>query len=96
MGKVAYFLRLVAGLMMTVSIVAACFSFSDAMDNLGRPGGERILGTVLLGTFAGFLIVFASAGVLWVLTDISEQIGRRCTPEADATKEGNREIELAS
>lgn len=44
MGKMACALREIAGLTMILAALAAGFSFSDAMDSLGRPEGERLLG----------------------------------------------------
>jgi hypothetical protein len=74
MGRMAYALRLIAGLVMAVAVVLAYVSMSDTMDNLGRPQGERTLGVLFLIAFACFLIAFLSAGILWVLTDISQQL----------------------
>jgi hypothetical protein len=85
MGKVAYTLRLIAGLVMAVSILAACGAFSDAMDNLGRPQGERALGVMFLVALACFLVAFLSAGMLWVLTDISQQLDRSPKPTPPGT-----------
>jgi len=70
----AYALRLIAGLIMAVAVILAFVSMSDAFDNLGRLQGERVLGATFLVAFACFLIAFLSAGILWVLTDISEQL----------------------
>jgi hypothetical protein len=70
--------------MMVVVAILAFVSFSDALENLGQPGGERVLGALMLAAFACFLTVFLSAGILWVLTDISEQLElpRKPTPAA--------------
>jgi hypothetical protein len=67
MGKMAYALRLIAGLTMAVALIAACFSFSDAVDNLGRPVGQQMLGALLLTAFGCFIVAFLCAGILWVL-----------------------------
>lgn len=75
MGKITYLLRLCARLVMIVAALATFGSFSDAMDNLGRPDGERALGALLLIATASCLIAFLSAGMLWVLSEISEQLG---------------------
>ena len=85
MGRIAYALRLVAGLMMALVAILAFVSFSDALDNLGRPEGERVLGALMLAAFACFLKVFLSAGILWVLTDISEQLERPRKPTPAST-----------
>jgi hypothetical protein len=74
MGKIAYVLRLFAGLMMIVAALATFESFSDAMVNLGRPEGERTLGALFLIATASFLAAFLAAGMLWVLSEISEQL----------------------
>jgi hypothetical protein len=74
MGKITYMLRLLAGLMMILAALAMFGSFSDAMDNLGRPGGERTLGALFLIAAASFLAAFLAAGRLWVLSEISEQL----------------------
>jgi NADH:ubiquinone oxidoreductase subunit 6 (subunit J) len=74
MGRMAYALRLIAGLVMAVAVIFAFVSMSDALENLGRPEGERVLGATFLVSFACFLIAFLSAGILWVLTDISQQL----------------------
>jgi hypothetical protein len=76
MGQMAYALRMIAGLAMALSVIAVFASFSDAMANLGRPDGGQTLGVMFLVAFACFLIVFLSAGVLWVLTDISQRLHR--------------------
>ncbi|MGA7907927.1 MAG: hypothetical protein WCA16_11020 [Candidatus Sulfotelmatobacter sp.] len=68
---------------MILAALAAGFSFSDAMDSLGRPEGERLLGALLLTSFACVLIAFQSAGVVWVLTDISRQIELLRKPPAE-------------
>ena len=85
MGRMAYALRLIAGLVMGVSVIVASVSLSDALDNLGRPQGERVLGALFLAVFACFLIAFLSAGILWVLTDISQQLEFSRKPLAAST-----------
>jgi hypothetical protein len=90
MGKMAYALRLIAGLTMALSLIAVCGSFSDAMDNLGRPGGDRALGALLLTTLACFLVAFLCAGVLWVLTDISQQLERPAQTQTTSSAEFSR------
>jgi hypothetical protein len=74
MGRMAYALRLIAGLVMAVSAIVICLSLSDALDNLGQPQGERVVGALFLVASACFLIAFLSAGIVWVLTDISEHL----------------------
>ncbi|MBZ5705270.1 MAG: hypothetical protein LAN63_07950 [Acidobacteriia bacterium] len=90
MGKMAYALRLIAGFMMAVAAILAFVSFSDVPDNLGRPGGDRVLGALMLAAFACFLTVFLSAGILWVLTDISEALHPKTSKpaEPDSSKPG--------
>jgi len=85
MGRMAYVLRLTAGLVMAMSVIVAFVSLSDVVDNLGRPQGERVLGALFLVAFACFLIAFLSAGVLWVLTDISQQLELSRKPPAANT-----------
>lgn len=74
MGKITYALRFLSGLVMVGAVIAGFGSFSDAMDNLGRPEGERTLGVLFLVATAAFLVAFVSAGMLWVLSEISEQL----------------------
>jgi hypothetical protein len=74
MGRVAYILRIMAGFLMAISVLLAAVSFSDTADNLGHPGGERMFGALMLAAFACFVIAFLAGGMLWVLTDISEQL----------------------
>lgn len=51
---------------MVASAIAACVLFSDPKD-LVLGGEPKILGALML-------IVFLAAGMLWVLTDILQQI----------------------
>lgn len=74
MGKTTHALRFFAGLVMVVAVIASLGSFSDAIDNLGRPEGERTLGVLFLVATATFLVAFLSAGMLWILSGISEQL----------------------
>jgi predicted PurR-regulated permease PerM len=87
MGRMAYALRLIAAVVMAVCVVVAIVSLSDALDNLGRPQGERVLGALFVVAFACFLIAFLSAGILWVLTDISQQLELSRKPLASRTDE---------
>jgi hypothetical protein len=92
MGRMAYALRLIAAVVMAVSVIVAIVSLSDALDNVGRPQGERVLGALFLVAFACFLIAFLSAGILWVLTDISQQLELSRKPLAASTNQHAPEI----
>lgn len=58
---------------MVLGIIAAFGSLSDALGNLGRPGGNQTLGALFLTAFACFLIAFLTVGILWVGTEIVRQ-----------------------
>jgi len=87
-------LRVVAGLAMVAGAIGACASFSDAMDNIVHPE-RQTLGALLLVGSACFLAVLLSAGILWVLADISQQIelSRKPTP---TTNEVNVPVRIAA
>lgn len=74
MSTITYMLRVFAGLVMVAAFLATVGSFSDAMDNLGRPEGERTTGALFLIAAASFLVALLAAGMLWVLSEISEQL----------------------
>lgn len=69
-----YILKVFAAALMVVSAVLGVIAFSDTVDNLGRAGGERMFGALMLAAFACFVIAFLSGGILWVLTDISQRL----------------------
>lgn len=67
-------LRVFAGLVMAAAFLATVGSLSDSMDNLGRPEGERTIGALFLVAAASFLIALLAAGMLWVLSEVAEQL----------------------
>jgi hypothetical protein len=67
-------MKILAAVMMMTAIVLGFISFNDVAENLGRPGGDHILGAVMLAAFACFLVLFLVGCILWVLSDISGQI----------------------
>jgi len=83
-----YILRVFAGALMLVSAVLSVIAFSDTLDNLGRAGGERMFGALMLAAFACFVIAFLSGGILYVLTDISQRLaGPAKAPDMAAIKQ---------
>jgi hypothetical protein len=86
MSRMAYVLRLMSGLMMAVAVVLAVVSLSDVADNLGRPAGDHVLGGLMLAAFACFLAVFVGGGILWVLTDISDQLAPAPKPHPETER----------
>src|SRR5580692_10743516 len=88
MGRMAYALGLFAGFIMAGSLVLQFLSFSGAVDNLGKPEGDHMFGALMLTAFAGFLISFLSGGILWVLTDISEQLAGPKLPKGRPSIDG--------
>jgi len=74
MGRVTYLLRLLAAIMMAAAFIAGGIAFSDALDELGRPNGQSMLGAMFLAASACFLTAFLSGGVLWVLSELVELV----------------------
>ena len=66
--------KILAGIVLAVSLVFGFVAFHDALKKLGSPEGDVMLGALMLIASIGLLIVFALGCILWVLAVISEQI----------------------
>jgi hypothetical protein len=84
MSGFALFLRLVSGFLMAIAAIFSVVCFSSTLDYLGKPEADHVLGTLNLAAFACFLLAFLAGGVIWVLTDISQQLAPK--PEASKPK----------
>ena len=76
MGKMAYGLRLISGLGMVVAALLGASSFDPALNYLAHPTENQFYGALMLIAVLASMLVFLAAGVVWILSDISEQLAK--------------------